>query len=163
MSVGDTPGAGPTNELPGQVWVRRIRAARASGDLGPLLSAVPYFDFLGFTARVVGEDVQGRMRFQDHLVGNPALPALHGGTLGALLEATALCQVVYREEIARLPKVVSLTVDYLRSARPVDTQARAAVTKRGRRVVNVRAEAWQEDPDRPVASATVHFLVTPAT
>ena len=38
-------------------------------------------------------------------------------------------------------------VDYLRSGRPVDTHARAIVTRQGRRVTNVRVEAWQEDRD----------------
>lgn len=139
----------------------RLREARRTGDLGPLVAAVPYFGFLGFHARLLDGDLVGTMRFHDALVGNPSLPALHGGTLGALLEATALCQVLHEDEVVRLPKVVSLTVDYLRSARAVDTHARATVTKRGRRVVNVHAEAWQENPARPVASATVHFLVTP--
>jgi Fe-S cluster assembly protein SufB len=33
------------------------------------------------------------------------------------------------------------------------------VTKRGRRVINVRAEAWQDDRARPIATAFAHFLV----
>ena len=52
---------------------------------------------------------------------------------------------------AALPKPIDITIDYLRSARAVDTRARARIAKRGRRVVNVHAELWQEDPDKPVA------------
>jgi acyl-coenzyme A thioesterase PaaI-like protein len=36
------------------------------------------------------------------------------------------------------------------------------VTKHGRRVCNVRAEAWQEDRARPIATLHGHFLVKPA-
>jgi acyl-CoA thioesterase FadM len=53
-----------------------------------------------------------------------------------------------------VPKIVNITVDYLRSARPVDVIACAKVTKQGRRMVNVYAEAWQDDRSKPVASAS---------
>jgi acyl-coenzyme A thioesterase PaaI-like protein len=61
-----------------------------------------------------------------------------------------------------VPKTITITIDYLRSARPVDTFARGIVTKQGRRVANVRVEAWQEDPAQPVAAANAHFLVKTA-
>jgi acyl-coenzyme A thioesterase PaaI-like protein len=37
--------------------------------------------------------------------------------------------------------------------------ARGTVVKQGRRVANVRVEAWQGDPDRPVAAAHAHFIL----
>ena len=52
-----------------------------------------------------------------------------------------------------------LTVEYLRSGRPVDTFARGVPTRQGRRVANVRVEAWQDDRSRPIAVASAHFLV----
>ena len=58
-----------------------------------------------------------------------------------------------------MPKIVNITVDYLRSAGPRDVIAAAKVTKQGRRMVNVFAEAWQDDRSKPVASASAHFLV----
>jgi acyl-coenzyme A thioesterase PaaI-like protein len=33
------------------------------------------------------------------------------------------------------------------------------VTKQGRRMVNVYAEAWQDDRAKPVATANAHFLI----
>ena len=63
--------------------------------------------------------------------------------------------------IPSVPKIITITVDYLRSGRPVDTLARAVLTKQGRRVVNVAVEAWQDDRSRPIASANAHFLVSP--
>ena len=90
------------------------------------------------------------------------LPALHGGTLGALLESTAIFHLLWEAETLFLPKTITLTIDYLRSGRPVDTFARGVITKQGRRVVNVRAEAWQDDPARPIAIGNGHFLIVPA-
>jgi len=52
-----------------------------------------------------------------------------------------------------------VTVDYLRSGRIATTWARAQVTKQGRRVANVQASCWQEDPDKPIASLFGHFLL----
>lgn len=136
-----------------------VAQARQSNDLGPLLEAIPYARFLGLSASLDGPNVICRMAFAGHLIGNPSIPALHGGTLGALLESAAIFQVLWSQEALRVPRTITLTVDYLRSARPVDTFARAEVTKHGRRVASVRAFAWQEDPQKPVTTANVHLLL----
>jgi len=137
----------------------RIAAAREAGDLDPLIQAIPYARFLNLAARIVDGAVVVTMRYGDHLVGNPTLPALHGGTLGALLESAAIFQLLWSSETVVVPKTITITVDYLRSARPVDTQARGIVTKQGRRVANVRCEAWQDDPGNLIAAANCHFLL----
>ncbi|HEY6039917.1 MAG TPA: PaaI family thioesterase [Kofleriaceae bacterium] len=142
--------------------VERLAEARRSGDYQALLDAVPYSKFLGLSARADGDALITTMRFADHLIGNPALPALHGGTVGALMESAAIFELLVRAETVVLPKTITLTVDYLRSAKPLDTHARATVTRQGRRVTNVRVEAWQEDRANLVATANAIFLVMPA-
>jgi uncharacterized protein (TIGR00369 family) len=142
--------------------VDTLAAAKQSGDYQALLDAVPYSKFLGLTGRLENDVLITTMRFADHLIGNPALPALHGGTVGALLESAAIFELLVRAETVVLPKTITLTVDYLRSGRPLDTHARAYVTRQGRRVTNVRVEAWQEDPGKPIAGAAAIFLVKPA-
>jgi len=139
----------------------KLLAARESGDFGALADAIPYAKWLGISAELRDGELIGTLRFDDKLIGNASLPALHGGTLGALLESTAIFQVLYEAETLALPKTITITVDYLRSGRPVDTYARGIVTRHGRRVVNVRVEAWQEDRARPIATAVVHFLIEP--
>lgn len=139
--------------------VAAIRRAKAAGDPSELVRSIPYAEFLGLSLEVVGTELRAKMSYADTLVGNPALPALHGGTLSALLESVAIFQLLWESESTELPKIISITVDFLRSARPVDTFARGVITKRGRRVANVRAEAWQEDSGKPVAAAHSHFLV----
>lgn len=136
-----------------------LQRARAAGDPGALLARIPYGRFLGVEAALVDGAVVTTLRYGDHLVGNPALPALHGGTLGALLELTAVLTVAWSPDVAALPRPVTITVDYLRSARPVDTRARGVITRHGRRVANVRVDAWQDDPAQPVASAHAHLLL----
>jgi uncharacterized protein (TIGR00369 family) len=138
--------------------LERIRAFRAGDSLG-LVDYIPYARFLGFEVIDVDGEMLGRMRYADHLIGNPGIPALHGGTLGALLETAAIFEVLRQQETLVLPKTINLTVDYLRSGRPVDTLAKGVITKHGRRVVNVRAEAWQDDRARPIAIAIANFLI----
>lgn len=139
--------------------VSALRHFRATGDADALVSVIPYMGFLGVRFDVVEGAIRGTMTYVDHLVGNPRLPALHGGALGALLECTAIAQILWDAETELLPKTINLTVEFLRSGRPVDTFARCTITKQGRRVISVRADAWQDDPSQPIAGATAHFLV----
>jgi acyl-coenzyme A thioesterase PaaI-like protein len=141
--------------------VAALRQFHATGDATPLVASIPYLRFLGVRFGIVDGAVRGTLVYGDHLIGNPTLPALHGGTLGALMEATSIAQILWEADAALLPKTINLTVDYLRSGRPVDTFARGVITRHGRRVINVRAEAWQDDPTRPIATAVAHFLVKP--
>jgi uncharacterized protein (TIGR00369 family) len=139
--------------------VERLTAAKQAHDFEALFELIPYARFLGLSAALDGDELITTMRYGEHLIGNPALPALHGGTLGALLESAAIFQLLWNAETIVLPKTITLTVDYLRSGAPVDTHARGIVTRNGRRVTNVRMEAWQTDRGTPVATAHAIFLV----
>ena len=59
----------------------------------------------------------------------------------------------------RLPRPINVTVCYLRSGRPVDVLARARISRAGRRVAHVLAEAWQEDAAQPIATLVANFLL----
>lgn len=127
--------------------------------MSPLLDRVPYARFLGLESRQDGDILTVTMPFADRLIGNPMLPALHGGATAALLELTAVAQVALSWPRLRLPRPINVTVAYLRTGRPADVHARARISKAGRRVAHVLAEAWQEDEAQPIASLTAHFLV----
>lgn len=144
-----------------EALVQHIAELKESGDWGRLAEAIPYARFLGIGIEVVDGELIGKLTYSDMLVGNPSLPALHGGTIGALLESTAIFQLLWAQETIALPKTINITVDYLRSGKPRDTFARGVITKHGRRVANVRVDAWQEDRDRPIAIAYCHFLIIP--
>ena len=132
---------------------------KASGDFSRLQDVFPYAGFMGITTGEENGRMITTMAFDQKLIGNTYLPALHGGTLAALLEAAALFQIAYEIETEKMPKVITVTIDYMRSGGPKDTFARAHATRVGRRVANVVAEAWQDDPEKPVASANVNFLL----
>ena len=125
-----------------------------------MLAAIPYARFLGVRAELHGDEMTAVLPFSEHLIGNPTLPALHGGVIGAFLEITALLQLSVAETLTRQPRTVDVTFDYLRSGRPVDTYARALIKKVGRRIANVQAEAWQESRAAPICALHGHFLLT---
>ena len=128
-------------------------------DLDDLLAAVPYCAHLGIGARLRGDDIVLVLPFSEQLVGNPILPALHGGVIGSLLETAALVAIIWQTGATEVPKPVDITIDYLRSGRPVTSHAHARIARQGRRVVNVHAEMWQDDEARPIAGLRGHFLI----
>ncbi len=137
---------------------RRIK----KDDLERLAESIPYARWMNIAPENSTGELLTRMRYRETLIGNTHLPAIHGGTLGALLEMAAIFHLLWESDTDAVPKIVNITVDYLRSAGPRDVIASAKVTKQGRRMVNVFAEAWQDDRNKPVASASAHFLVTSA-
>lgn len=133
-------------------------------DVRATLERIPYARFLGLRVEMAGDEMTAVLPFAEHIVGNPVLPAIHGGVLGALMEITAITQLSIaggEGGLLRQPKPVDVTIEYLRSARPLTTYARAQVRRLGRRIANVHVEAWQEQRANPVAALRGHFLLTP--
>jgi uncharacterized protein (TIGR00369 family) len=128
-------------------------------DPAALIARIPYCRHLGITVEEKDGGVVLAMPFQQHLVGNPNLPALHGGVTGSLLETAAVVQILYEMCEAKLPKPVDITIDYLRSGRSVTSYARARIARQGKRVVNVHAEMWQDDETKLIAALRGHFLI----
>jgi uncharacterized protein (TIGR00369 family) len=137
-----------------------LRQVRQSGDYRLLTDVIPYTRFLGIGVENTTGEVLCRMRYAPMLIGNSSIPALHGGTLGALMESAAIFELLLRTQEERVPKIISITVDFLRSGRPQDTLAKASITRLGRRVANLQVQAWQEDRSKPIASANALFLLS---
>jgi acyl-coenzyme A thioesterase PaaI-like protein len=78
---------------------------------------------------------------------------------GAFLETAAIAGVTRELDVAAPPKPIGLTINYLRPGRALDSYAKVSVVKQGRRIVAFEARAWQEDPDKPIASAFGHFML----
>jgi acyl-coenzyme A thioesterase PaaI-like protein len=160
-----------------------MSAPAAGGETGRdalltrLAASVPYNRLLGVRFDRLGDELTGRLPFREALVGNPVLPALHGGVTGSFLEITALMQLAWDQVLAVIeaggevaeqvlagqfppyPKTIDITIDYLRPGRPRETFARATVQKAGRRVANLHVEAWQESRTRPIAMLRGNFLM----
>jgi len=123
-----------------------------------LLEAYPFARFLGVEFDIT-DIVNAKLPFAPHLIGNPMIPALHGGAIGAFMEIAAMAQLAHSGKLSKIPKSINVSVQYLRSGKPVDTFARATLNRVGRTIANVEAAAWQEDPAHPIARLQVHFLM----
>lgn len=150
---------------------------RRDGALKALVEGVPYIQFLGIRFDRRGDELTGIMPFDEKLIGNPILPALHGGATAAFLETTAVITLSWAylweafesgtldvekmdpEHLPRLPKTIDFTVDYLRTGLPRDAYARATINRSGRRYASVQVEGWQDNRSRLFAQATGHFLM----
>lgn len=151
----------PAASVPEERAHVRPRQGRSVAALQGLIEQIPYARFLGLTIERKGAHLLTTLPFERKLIGNPLKPALHGGVIGAFLEMTALMQLIAEQASAEMPKTIDINIDYLRFGRPVDTFAHATVTRLGRRVANVRAEAWQEAREKPIAALHGHFAITP--
>lgn len=102
------------------------------------------------------------MDFSDRTTGRPGY--LHGGAIAGLLEMAAImalhAELGEEDERVRI-KPVNISIEYLRGGVTVETFARGQVIRAGRRIANVRAEAWQADRDKPLASCWMNFLIKP--
>ncbi len=150
---------------------------RRDGVLRAMVEGVPYIRFLGIEFERRGDELTGVMPFSEQLIGNPILPALHGGATAAFLEVTAIITLSWgliwedmesgtldldnldSDHLPRLPKTIDFTVDYLRTGLPRDAYARARINRSGRRYASVHVEAWQDNRSRIFAQATGHFLM----
>jgi acyl-coenzyme A thioesterase PaaI-like protein len=161
-------------QKPEPVQVVKERRDRA---LSALVHGVPYIQFLGIEFDRRGDELTAVLPFDEKLIGNPLLPALHGGVTAAFLEVAAVIELSWSllweemesgridparlspETLPRMPKTIDFTVDYLRSGLPRDAYARARVNRSGRRYASVHVEAWQDNRARLFAQATGHFLM----
>jgi acyl-coenzyme A thioesterase PaaI-like protein len=124
-----------------------------------LVDAIPYARFLGVQVQRRRGGIECVLPFRDEIIGNARLPAVHGGVLGAFLELTALLRLIDESRAVGVPKPINFSIDYLRSAGPKTTTARADIFKLGRRIANVHVVAWQDDPAKPVAHGNGKFLL----
>ena len=93
-------------------------------------------------------------------LGRPGF--VHGGALAGLLEMAAIlalhAELERRGETKRL-KPVNVSIEFLRGAKLERCFALGRVTRAGRRIANVTAEAWQQDRAKPVAEAWMNILL----
>ncbi len=157
----------------------QIVKRRRDALLGALVGGIPYIQYLGISFDRRGDELTAVLAYDEELIGNPMLPALHGGVTAAFLETTAVVTLSWATlwsdleagiiatndpadiTLPRMPKTIDITVDYLRSGLPRDAYARARITRSGRRYASVHVEGWQDNRDRPFAQAAGHFLMPP--
>lgn len=75
------------------------------------------------------ESAHTRWPYDESLVGNPEVPAVHGGVISALSDLTGAAPFV--GSLGRYTPTVDLRVDYLTHAGEADLEAFADVRRRG--------------------------------
>lgn len=135
---------------------------------GPALAAIddllpPYARELGMIAERIEDGLPVlAYDFSNRVQGRPGY--LHGGALSGLLEMAAIAalrsDLARRGVVARL-KPVNIAVEFMRGGTSQRTYALGRITRAGRRMANVAAEAWQDDRTKPIATALMNILLVP--
>nr|WP_295670111.1 PaaI family thioesterase [Sphingomonas sp.] len=120
----------------------------------------PYAETLGLS--IDPDDTEGCtliMPYADGVLGRPGF--LHGGAISGLMEMAAIValQRALADEGGGRIKPINVTVDFMRGGRDKLTYSKGMVTRLGKRVANVEATAWQDDPAKPIAAARMNYLV----
>ena len=140
----------------------KVDLLRAKEESNPqlILDLIPYSSFIGAQAKMDTDQVLYWLDRRPSNIGNPSLPAIHGGVIGGFLELSAAIEILYTLDVNLVPKVVDFSLDYLRPGRYKTTYANCTVLRQGKKLVNVTATAWQDDPQTPIANARCHFLIS---
>ena len=133
--------------------------ARQLESLGSLINKIPYAKFLGIQAKIEGDEIGFHLPPSRSHIGNPTLPAMHGGAMSGFMELSAVLHLLYVMEAPKIPKVVDFSIEYVRAGVLADTFARCEVVRQGRKLALVAVTCWQADEKKPIATARVHFLL----
>ncbi|MBW4936263.1 PaaI family thioesterase [Marinobacter sp. F4206] len=136
-----------------------FRYTRETGDYSRLLRSIPYATFIGLECDQFGDDLIFRLPKKEENLGNPILPAIHGGVIGGFMELSAAIYLMMSQDCMRMPRIVDFSLDYLRAGLNRETYAECRLTRQGNRVANVMITAWQKSRSQPIAMARAHFLL----
>lgn len=114
---------------------------------------IPFHVFLGMGLEALGDGrARMRVRYRPEFVGDPSRPALHGGLISTLIDATGGAAVWSTLELSDRVSTVDLRVDYLRPAKLEDLVAEGVVIRAGNRVGVVSIRVYHPaSPDETLA------------
>jgi len=110
-----------------------------------------------------GKRVCGRAPYRPELVGDPETGVIAGGVITTFLDQLCGMAAVLAMKEPSTVATIDLRIDYMRPATPArDVLAEAHCYKIGRNVAFVRAVAFEDTADNPIAHATSTFMVNAA-
>lgn len=136
-----------------------LAEALAARDFAEVAAHIPYARLIGIECIPIGNAYIFKLPRNDDNLGNPTLPAIHGGVIGGFMETAAVLHTMMSSGSPLVPKVVDFSLDYLRPGRHTDTFAECTVVRLGRKIANVEISAWQTSRQELIASARAHFLL----
>jgi uncharacterized protein (TIGR00369 family) len=100
------------------------------------------------------------LKWDDSLVGNAETGVLHGGVVTAMIDETAGGASVLATDYKFSVATIDLRVDYMRPAQPrQNLYCTAYIYRLTRRVAFFNAEAFHDDPTKPIAVGTGTFML----
>ncbi len=100
-----------------------------------------------------------RLPWHPRLVGNPDSQVLHGGCITSLLDGASGCAVFMSLDEPEWFATLDLRIDYMKPAESGrDVFAKAHCYKMTKTIAFVRATAYHDTPDDPVATASGTFM-----
>jgi uncharacterized protein (TIGR00369 family) len=128
---------------------------------GQALSGIPHSGAMGMRLISADDGVAVlKLPYSEALIGDVTTGILGGGAITALLDTCCGTAVFASKQGVRSTATLDLRIDYMRPATPGEAViARATCYRITRSVAFVRALAYHDDPDRPVATAAAAFIV----
>lgn len=125
------------------------------------IETIPHSKALGMQVLVLADGLaEISMPYDARFVGDPETGVIHGGAVSALMDTCGGAAVMSHPKSPAGTATINLRIDYMRPATPGHRiTAKAECYHITRSVAFVRATAFDEDPDRPVATATGAFTV----
>jgi uncharacterized protein (TIGR00369 family) len=127
---------------------------------GRFIDSIPHVKELGVnvvSARAGSAIIS--LPYQEKLIGNPDTGVLHGGVITTLIDTVCGFSAFSDVGDGRAQATLDLRIDYLKPATPgVDLLAEGHVYKKTSSIVFVRATAYHEDPDDPIANCVCTFM-----
>ena len=137
----------------------QLQQAYEQGDYAALLALIPYAKLIGVECSRLGDELLFCLPANKDNIGNPLLPAIHGGVIAGFMELAAALHLMLASGSPGVPKIIDFSLDYLRAGQFRDTYAKCQVWRQGRRVANVAITAWQSTAAEPIATARAHFKI----
>lgn len=104
--------------------------------------------------------VWGRAPYKAELVGDPETGIIAGGVITTFLDQLSGMAAVLAMHEPTTVATIDIRIDYMRGAEPGrDVLAEAHCYKIGKNVAFVRAVAYEDSPDNPIANAAAAFML----
>ena len=92
-----------------------VKEAHASNDYDALLKMVPYARLIGIECLRLGDEMVFRLPKNQDNIGNPMLPAIHGGVIAGFMEHAAMLHLLMFMGAPHLPKIIDFSIDSRRA------------------------------------------------